>query len=233
MPSHTASASSLATLAFLLFSSTTAAQLVGCDAVGCPVDEYRNAQCEVGNATLKAVGVANVSTSLDTQPLTWTLGLQELKTPNVNVSLDRNYYLGVPSSVQLNNTAGCAFFFEGVSANLTASKGDDENFTCSRALAESCVSDLISQAESNYNDVGKNSKGGADLCNKLRDSLVDQPPKSCNGLQGSWGAITAKRKSNRNIHMVPGCLTSNSSDRCSRSSARGPSEVPSHNRQGL
>lgn len=194
MLSSTTSASSLATLALLLFTSTTAAQLVGCDAVGCPVDDYRTAQCSVGNATLKALGIANVTTALDAQPLTWTLGLQEIKTPDANVTLDRNFYLGIPPSVQLNNTVGCALIFDGVAANLSATKGDDEKFTCSRALAESCITDLISQAQTNYGDAGKDSKGGADFCNKLRDSLVDQPPKTCNGLQGSWGAISARRK---------------------------------------
>jgi hypothetical protein len=194
MPSSTTSASSLATLALLLFTSTTAAQLVGCDAVGCPVDDYRTAQCSVGNATLKALGIANVTTALDAQPLTWTLGLQELKSPSANVTLDRNFYLGIPPSVQLNNTVGCALIFDGVAANLSATKGDDEKFTCSRALADSCITDLISQAQTNYGNVGKDAKGGAEFCDKLRDSLVDQPPKSCNGLQGSWGAISARRK---------------------------------------
>lgn len=194
MHSSRTSASILATSALLLFTSTTSAQLLGCDAVGCPVDEYHVAQCEVGNATLKAIGIANVTTTLDAQPLTWTLGLEELKTSNANASFDRNYYLGVPSTVQLNDTIGCALFFDGVSANLTATKGDEENFTCSRVFAESCVTDLITQAQSNYGKIGTEIKAGADLCDKLRDSLVDQPPKSCNGLQGSWGAISTRRR---------------------------------------
>lgn len=194
MPSATASTSGLAILAFLLFSSAATAQVVGCDAVGCPVDEYRTAQCEVGNATLKAIGIANVTTSLDTQPFTWTLGLQEHKANGTTVSFDRNFYLGLPPSVQLNGAIGCALFFDGVSVNLTATKGQEESFSCSKAMAESCVTDLVKQAETNYKDIGNAQKAGSELCDRLRDSLINQPPSTCNGLQGSWGAIQARRK---------------------------------------
>lgn len=195
MSSTIASASGLATLALLLLSSTATAQIVGCDAVNCPVDEYRTAQCEVGNSTLKAIGIANLTTTLDTQPLTWTVGLQELKSNDTKVPFDRNYYLGLPQSVQLNGVIGCALFFDGVSANLSAEKGQEESFSCSKAMAESCVTDLVKQAESNFKDIGNATTAGSDLCNRLRDSLVDQPPSTCNGLQGSWGAIQARRKS--------------------------------------
>lgn len=176
----------------LLFGQAALAELFGCDTVGCPVDEYRTAQCKVGNATLKAVGITNITTTVDTRPLTWTLGLQELQTAGnrsqTTLTLDRNFYLGTPPSFKLEDTTGCALFFEGISANLTTT--NKENFTCSDALNKDCVSDLITQTQSS-GDALSNS----DFCNKLRDSLVNNPPSTCNGIKSSWGTIVAQRKS--------------------------------------
>ncbi|KAJ4993801.1 hypothetical protein SVAN01_00855 [Stagonosporopsis vannaccii] len=195
MPSTTASTSALALTALLLSSSTTSAQLLGCDAVGCPVDEYRRAHCEVGNATLKAVGIANVTTSLSPAPLTWTLGLQELDNNGTQPLFDRNFYLGTPASLKLDDSTGCALFFEGVSSNLTAPNADQlDKFTCSNSLAESCISDLVAQAQSNYKSLNNGTSKGPALCNQLRDSLANLPPSTCNGVTGSWGTITAQRK---------------------------------------
>ncbi|KAF9700495.1 hypothetical protein EKO04_001233 [Ascochyta lentis] len=190
---HTTSFFGSAILLSIMFASAATAQLLGCDAVGCPVDEYRNAQCEIGNATLKAIGVANVTSVLDSRPLTWTLGLQELKGNGTNPTFDRNFYLGTPPYLQLNDTKGCALFFEGVSENLTSSSGDQLNkFTCSSALAEACVSDLIAQAQSSYEGFDDEFGGGSDLCNQLRDTLVNKPPTTCSGVKGSWGTIVAQ-----------------------------------------
>lgn len=175
----------------LLFGNFALAELFGCDAIGCPVDEYRTAQCKVGNATLKAVGITNVTTTVDTRPLTWTLGLQELQTAGNGIqtalTLDRNFYLGTPPSLQLNGTTGCALFFEGIAANLTAT--DKENFTCSDALNKDCVSDLITQSQASGDALSD-----SDFCNKLRDSLVNKPPSTCNGVKSSWGTIVVQCK---------------------------------------
>lgn len=192
---HTSIFSGPAILLSFLFGSTATAQLLGCDAVGCPIDEYRNVQCKIGNATLKAIGVTNVTTILDSRPLTWTLGLQELKGNGTNPTFDRNFYLGTPPSLQLNDTKGCALFFEGISANLTSSSGDQlDKFTCSNVVAEACVSDLIAQAQSTYEGFGVETDGSSGLCSRLRDSLMDKPPTTCNGVKGSWGTILAQRK---------------------------------------
>lgn len=198
MPSSTIAGSSALALTALLLSSrsTASAQLLGCDAVGCPVDEYRRANCEVGNATLNAVGIANVTTSLSREPLTWTLGLQELDNNGTAPSFDRNYYLGTPPSLKLDDITGCALFFEGVSANLTAPNADQlDKFTCSDSLAESCITDLTAQAQSTFKALNNGTATGPALCNQLRDSLANQAPSTCNGVRGSWGAIATQRTS--------------------------------------
>lgn len=192
MPSFVSSTSGSAILMILSMGSAAVAQLLGCDAVGCPMDNYRTPKCEVGNVTLKAIGIANVTTTLDSQPLTWTLGLQELN--GTQPTFDRNFYLGTPTSLDLNGTTGCALFFEGVSGNLTTLAGNQlDKFTCTNTLSESCVSDLITQAESSSKDI-EDTSDTSKFCNKLRDSLVNKPPSSCEGVKGSWGTLVAECK---------------------------------------
>lgn len=177
-----------------LFSSEALSEIVGCDAVGCPVDQYRVAQCELGNATLKAVGIANVTTTVDSRPFTWTLGLQENQSGDdgTQATFDRNFYLGTPSSVQLNYSTGCALFFEGIAPNLTAPKDKMDSFSCSDVLNGDCLSELILQAQTAAKD--SEASKDADFCNDLRDSLIDMAPSTCNGVKESWGAIVARRE---------------------------------------
>ena len=233
MYSSSASISGFAIFSILSLSSGALAQLLGCDAVKCPLDDYRTPQCEVGNATLKAIGIANFTTSLDSQPLTWTLGLEELN--GTQPTFDRNFYLGTPSSLKLNSTTGgCALFFEGVSANLTTSKGNQlGDFTCSDALAKTCISDLVAQAESNFEDIQGDTSDESEFCNKLRDSLVNKPPSTCNGLQGTWGNIVAKRKFLGSFSTFPKLIHNDSYfKQLNRFSCRAVSMPPNHG-QGL
>lgn len=184
-----------AALVPLLFQHGAVAELLGCDAVGCPTNEYHVAQCKVGNATLKALGITNITTTLDTRPLTWTVGFQELPKdnshPEAALVLDKNFYLGTPPALRFdNNTAGCALFFEGVSANLAVSQDKKNSFTCADALNADCVSDLIRQAES-----AAKLAGDSDACSQLRDSLMSKPPSSCNSVKGgNWGSVSSRRK---------------------------------------
>ncbi|KAH6633606.1 hypothetical protein C7974DRAFT_375667 [Boeremia exigua] len=188
MRATTATSPGLTLAALLLLQSTTTAQLLGCDAVNCPVDAYRTVQCSVGNATLKAIGIANLKTSLGTQPLTWTLGLQELDTNSTQPSFDRNYYLGTPPSFQLNDT-GCALFFEGIAPKVAAPNDHLEDFTCSNSLPEACIKDLMAQAQFAYKS--RNAKDPL-FCTQLRDALANTAPATCSAAKSGWGAITAR-----------------------------------------
>lgn len=178
-----------------LFQHLAAAELLGCDAVGCPTNEYHVAQCKVGNVTLQALGITNVTTTLDTKPLTWTVGFQEVpkdgEHPDAAIALDKNFYLGMPPSLRFDNeTAGCALFFEGISANLTVPQEKKDSFTCADALNQDCVSDLVSQAES-----AAKLAGDSEACSQLRDALMSKPPSSCNSVKGgTWGSVISRRK---------------------------------------
>ncbi|KAK8134190.1 hypothetical protein PG984_006202 [Apiospora sp. TS-2023a] len=191
-------ANSLYTIALvpLLFQHFAAAELLGCDAVGCPTNEYHVAQCKVGNATLKALGITNVTTTLDARPLTWTVGFQEVPKgddsshPDAAIVLDKNFYLGTPPSLKFDNgtAAGCALFFEGISANLTVPLEKKDSFSCADALSGDCVSDLIRQAES-----AAKLAGNSEACSQLRDALMSKPPSSCNPAKGgTWGSVISR-----------------------------------------
>ncbi|KAF1949402.1 hypothetical protein CC80DRAFT_497560 [Byssothecium circinans] len=191
----TTSTFGIAILLTLSSNKATAAELLGCDAVGCPEDQNQRTQCSVGNATLRVLGITNITTSLDKSPITWTIGYNEGKKPgNDSVdTYDRNFYLGTPPSLQLKDTTGCALFFEGVAPSIALPKpkpgpSNIANFTCSDVLKEDCVSDLISQAKS----AAKGIDGKDDFCSSLQKSLVDKPPSTCSLVKGSWGAVFAQ-----------------------------------------
>ncbi|KAK7920877.1 hypothetical protein PG985_008899 [Apiospora marii] len=178
----------------VLFQHLAAAELLGCDAVRCPTNGYHVAQCKVGNATLQALGITNVTTTLDTRPLTWTVGFQEAPKdgdhPDAAMALDKNFY----------QTAGCALFFEGVSANLTVPLEKKNSFTCADALSEDCVSDLVRQAES-----AAKLAGDSEACHQLRDALMSKPPSSCNSVkEGTWGPVISRPLAggNQSLEMV-------------------------------
>ncbi|KAF2274409.1 uncharacterized protein EI97DRAFT_460263 [Westerdykella ornata] len=167
------------------------AELLGCDAVGCPMAPYQDAQCKVGNATLQVIGIANVTTTVDTRPLTWTVGQQEAESGRngAQITYDRNFYLGTPPSLQLKNTTGCALFFEGIAASLTPPDRFG-NFSCSDLLNKDCISDLITQAQTAVNP--GEAANDSDFCNKLREALGNKRPSTCNGVQGSWETMVAR-----------------------------------------
>jgi hypothetical protein len=52
--------------------TTSTAQLLGCDDVGCPLDPSSRAQasCQLGNITANNLGITQVNTSLSSEPLT-------------------------------------------------------------------------------------------------------------------------------------------------------------------
>ncbi|KAK7948492.1 uncharacterized protein PG986_009378 [Apiospora aurea] len=191
----------------LLFQHDAVAELVGCDAVGCPTNEYHVAQCKVGNATLQALGITNVTTALDTRSLTWTVGFQEVPKdgsssghPEAAMPLDKNFYLGAPPSFRFDNsTAGCALFFEGISANITVPQEKKNSFTCADALTEACVADLVHQAES-----AAKLAGDSNACSQLRDSLMNKPPPSCSSAKGTWGSVASRplNGGNQSLEMV-------------------------------
>jgi hypothetical protein len=69
----------LATVMSFLISHTEA-QLLGCASLKCP-KQHDQDYCPIGNSTLSSIGTLEFTTTLSTQPLTWTIGFQEIPQP--------------------------------------------------------------------------------------------------------------------------------------------------------
>ncbi|KAK7980856.1 hypothetical protein PG989_013313 [Apiospora arundinis] len=205
MPSLTASTLLQVALLPLLLQYGAVAELLGCDAVGCPTNESHIAQCKVGSAALKALGIATIIIIiiLDTWPWTWTVGFEELpkgdNRPEAALVLDKNFYLGTPPNMRFDNTTtGCALFFEGVSANLTVPQNKKNTFTSADALNADCVSDLTRQTESTAKPASD-----SNACRQLRNSVMTKPPLSCNTIEGgNWGACRATTGQGYDLYLV-------------------------------
>lgn len=171
------------------------AQLLSCSDINCPMS-FGFARCDIENISLTQIGVANFSSDLSPNPLTWTIGYAPKAFTN---STDqRRYYLGTPRGLNLNtrtDITGCALFFTGVEAGLTFIEPNGTALdlgaisgTCADALGITCTSDLISQAQ----DLAADSSNLQ--CSDIAQTLQSSPPVSCIKA-GTWGNITAKSKS--------------------------------------
>lgn len=175
--------------------------LVGCDAINCTPGPFVDPVCNFGNISSFGVGIANLSTVISPEPLTWTVSFAswegaKLRDPN---TYNRAFWLGTPPSLKLDNsisTTGCALVFEEVSSWLNFSKNGSstEVETCSDALTLTCVTDLLSQARIKLSGILAQGNT-SNICAKLGASLDKNAPRSCNASQnGSWGKISAKGK---------------------------------------
>lgn len=189
----------------LLFLSSTRADLLGCAEIGCPVNSELQSTCQINGSHIPTLGFTNFTTSLTSDPLSWTVGYAR-GTPNntANGADERVYYLGTPSNLDLNSVSsvsGCALFFVGVEAGLSfTSPGTPEVYntnpgTCDDALGVKCVSDLIQQTQNYTNSLNN----GAFHCSVLGEMLKNNPPASCStpgSIASTWGDIIAKGKNN-------------------------------------
>ena len=192
-----------AAIALLSLSRLSLAQLSSCDAVNCPLDQYRNFECVVGNASAIALGITSFTSPLSSQPLTWTIVVQGVNGPSNNY--ERDFFLG--TSPSLNLTAGgssqsqaCGLFFEGVATKIKF-PGTDREYdqgTCDDALTQSCVNDLRTQARTELANIrggsgGYNDSLPASVCGKLGDVLRDDAPKTCTVVSdGRWGDVLVR-----------------------------------------
>lgn len=178
-----------------VFTSAGRAQLLGCDSIGCPKDSSSNDVCPIGSTTARAIGITNFTSSLNSDPFTWTVAFSSQISPsNSSVDLlERSYYLGTPPSLDLateTNVKGCGLFFEDV-----VTRGDfspSTAGTCSDLLGASCVSDLISQANKTLSQLLAD-EDTSFVCSKLAVQLRDNAPSSCTlDNVGQWGAIAVQ-----------------------------------------
>jgi hypothetical protein len=172
----------------------TSAQLLSCSEIDCPLS-YGSARCTIDNTTLTQLGVANFSSSLSTDPLTWTIGYAP--EAFTNTTDERIYYLSTPRGFDLDTRAdvtGCAMFFIGAEGGLSFLKpdGTDQDYgasdgTCADALGSTCVADLTNQGR----NLASNSIAlGNFQCSDIALAIQTSPPESCTKA-GTWGNITA------------------------------------------
>ncbi|WEW59274.1 hypothetical protein PRK78_004743 [Emydomyces testavorans] len=195
----------------LLIQSVTS-QIAGCADVGCPAaqEPLVTHECQFGNATFNAIGIARVDSKITPDPLTWTLGVQAVNDSahpqNTNWTLQRNFYLGTPPSLDLrqNKTyGGCVLVFNGIAPRLAFTSADSRNWTCSSAMNSKCVDDLRSLARTEVDRVVKNAT--TEICSALGTALQGNVPQSCARLFGSksWGNIISKGRLQMPMHLAP------------------------------
>lgn len=184
-----------AVCSILTFSSAISAQLLGCDAVGCPQVNSSTSSCPIGNIIAQAIGIANFTSAISPDPLTWTIGFSTDTSPT-NSSADilgRSFYLGTPASLDLatiEDIKGCALLFKDVVNRHQYTPS--EAGTCQALLGPSCVSDLMSQANKTLSRMLA-SEDASFVCSKLAVQLRDNAPPSCSLTDnGFWGAISVQ-----------------------------------------
>lgn len=188
---------------YLALSSLRAsAQLVGCDAVACPLNDYGFECCPIWNITAASIGIANFSSALSPEPLTWATTVPSSAGPANSLLgvYQQGYYLGTPPSLNLQGTKkieGCALFFQGISSSLQfpQSHPSTEVGTCQDALGSSCVSDLVSQVNREFSELMKAANAISDICSDLKAALRNSALRTCNAPHGgSWSTINVKSK---------------------------------------
>ncbi|KAK5045690.1 hypothetical protein LTR84_009059 [Exophiala bonariae] len=170
------------------------AQLIGCEAVGCPQSDGTTSSCPIGNFTAQAIGTANFTSAISSDPLTWTVAFKsEISLTNTSADvLERSYYLGSPASLDLAtiDVKGCALIFKDVVNRREFSP--TEAGTCPSLLGASCVSDLMSQANKTLLEI-LDTEDPTFICSKLAVQLRDNAPSSCSLTDDNlWGAISVQ-----------------------------------------
>ena len=188
------------TICLSLLTQRASCQVVGCDVLEC--DGGASNGCTLGNTTSSFIGTANFTTSISPSnaPLTWTVGAsssdQNPSSSTSEFTSTKNFYLGTPPSIDLastSNFAGCALFFEGIARSLPVNGSSEYgSVTCSQALQDACVNDLLSQAKQQIQKVAS-SGDTKSVCTALQTTLEASPPHSCQWIATvTWGSIVAK-----------------------------------------
>jgi hypothetical protein len=192
-----------ATIGLLALSTTSMAQLLGCDDIGCPIrpGNSMQANCQLGNITANNIGIAQMNTSLSPEPLTWTLGLSTSDATDGTylTTWRKDFYLGQPASVNLQSstaTGACAIFLEGVASSLkfhsdvVANNAGNDNGSCGDALTPACASAL----ENLVSGIVKSDDAfsGALTCDSLAQKLSANTPAACTLHPNLWTNISSR-----------------------------------------
>lgn len=154
--------------------------VVGCEAVGCPLDNYEP-HCTLANITFENIGLARIPDLPDS--------LADFSiVKGVNISGDGAndftsvYYLGTPDDVSLDEIHGCAVIFHDPPQSDSEPDGNGDD-TCSGVIPRNCVNGIQDRA-------ARVADGDADdLCAALRDDLEDNRIGACENLTGGGQGI--------------------------------------------
>ncbi len=194
---------SLQLLVLLTVTTTSVAQLLGCDDVSCPIDANNGdiASCQLGNVTATQLGIAQVNTSLSPEPFTWTLGASlnsNVNSGKVTRIWGKGFYLSQPSALNLQSSVGvraCGIFLHGASSSLKFHEGSlssqigSDNGDCGDALTSECVSELEAQALEVAQSV--ESFDGSVTCGVVAEQISANVPSSCRQIPDLWTNISS------------------------------------------
>ena len=191
----------IASIAFglLWFCHFSLAQILGCDAVNCPLDSQGSPQCTVGNSTARDIGIKDFNVQSGSEPLTWTIMVQNLTSSG---AIERDFFLGTPSNVSSQDhyrKDACALFFEGVAPKIKFPGKDREhdNGNCNDALTKPCADDLLKQLQNQFDNGAHRDNRGRNspdkLCRSLSEAIKYGAPKPCQiASNGYWGDIVVR-----------------------------------------
>ncbi|KAH8729935.1 hypothetical protein BGZ61DRAFT_415830 [Ilyonectria robusta] len=168
----------LSSLVFLSHAQDLEETIVGCEAVGCPMDNFEP-HCTLTNITFENIGLAripDVPDSLDNFSIV----------KGVNISgagandFTSVYYLGTPEDVSLDDVHGCAVIFHDPPQDRFEQGG---SHTCSEVISQSCIDAIqdraVKVAEGNFDD----------LCKAVKEDLEDNDISECENLTGGGKGI--------------------------------------------
>lgn len=192
--------------------------IVGCSDLACP-NENGEDRCTVGSNAFAGVGLAripNLPSALQ--------GLSLVKGVNISASGRKDsspddetlpftsvYYLGAPSSLDIDDLAGCAVIFNdpppkhfpggGNGTDVEASHG-----TCADVIDAKCIDTLTSRA-------ARSVTGNGTSCSALESELRRNPVDECRDFAGS-GAGLGKFTVRELADLSPLSSSQNSSSDC-------------------
>lgn len=167
--------------------------IVGCSDLACP-NENGEDRCTVGNNTFAGVGLAripNLPSALQGLSLVKgvnisTAGWKDSSPDDETLPFTSVYYLGAPSSLDIDDLAGCAVTFNdpppkhfpggGNGTDVEASHG-----TCADVIDAKCIDTLTSRA--------RNAVGNGTSCSALESELRGNSVDECRDFAGSGAGL--------------------------------------------
>lgn len=176
--------------------------IVGCAAVGCPLNET----CTISNDTLsKGIGVAPIVSDNTSFPsLSWVKGsyIDNSQVP-ANVTYFDNFYLATPQGQSLggSDSKACALFFRRFDAafSVPLTETPDATGTCPDAIQQSCIDALTKRATDL--DVANET----DACGALQRAFETNLDSECSqyALGDSWQSLNAECEANKPQTNIP------------------------------